>query len=139
MAPPPRASSSGMARFIARNPPVRARPIPEPAPDTSATLPSNRMSRSSRSANRLREPLHPLERVVEALAAEIEDQLAHARLLVSANVVGDLLRRARERPALAPGERRDRRVVDRRLERDGQRRRVAPCRLRQPEELVQRG
>src|SRR4051794_34453561 len=77
-----------------------ARPMPEPAPDTSATLPSKRMSPPlavSAQPERLGEALHFLERLGERLAAEIEDELAHAGLLVGADVVGDLLRRARER------------------------------------------
>src|SRR5262249_11357283 len=79
-----------------------ARPMPDPAPETSTALPSNRITllpslrvRSVAESQRLSEALHPVERLVEVLAPEIEDQLVDTELLVGPDVVRDLLGAAR--------------------------------------------
>src|SRR5206468_11522308 len=48
------------------------------------------------------EALHPLEALGEALAPEVEDDLAHAQPRVGRDVVRDLCSTPRERPAPPP-------------------------------------
>src|SRR5262245_27130200 len=139
-------SMSATATFAPRSPKPSAvaRPMPEPAPETSTTLPSNRITvlpsprvRSAAEFQRLSEALHPVQRLVEVLAPEVEDELVDAELLVRPDIVRDLLGAARKGPAVGP-ERGHRGVVDRRLERDRQCRRIAPLGLGQAEELIER-
>src|SRR5215468_2280488 len=84
--------------------------------------------------------LHALDALCELFTAKVEDDLAHAELRERGDVALDVAGRTRERPPLARASvQRLRGIVDRRLVGDGELRRVAAFRLREPAELVERG
>src|SRR3982074_3629649 len=77
------------------------------------------------------EPLQALDALRNGLAAAIEDQFVHADRRESPDVAGDLFRLAGEGPA-GSVRRWDTGVIEWCIERDRQRREIAPLGLSQP-------
>src|SRR4029453_1953223 len=86
------------------------------------------------------EALHPLYALGQALAAEVEDDLAHPEPGKGGDVVLYLTGRPGERPPLprSPVQRLAR-IIDGGLVRNGEARRVATFRFGEPAELIERG
>src|SRR5207249_8330926 len=87
--------------------------------------------------DRLREALHAVQALGLALAAEVEDQLAHPEAGERVDVFAKLFRRARERSARNTGRDRLPDVIDRRLVRDRQRLWITAFGFGQPVHLVE--
>src|SRR6266511_5551244 len=88
---------------------------------------------ASRGADDGGKALHPLQALRQALAAEVEDDLAHPEPSKGGDVVLDLSGRAGERPPLArPPVQRLAWIIDRRLVGDGEARGIATFRFGEP-------
>src|SRR6266536_2564125 len=95
---------------------------------------------ASRGADDGGEALHPLQALRQALAAEVEDDLAHPEPGKGGDVVLDFSRRTGERTPLArPPVERLGRIVDRRLIGNGEARGIATFRLGEPSKLGEQG
>src|SRR5262245_16286974 len=116
--------------------------MPRLAPVTTTHLPSSRpmaaVSARASGLHQFGEALHALEGLVQSLAPEVEDQLAHAEAPVGGDVVEDLARFTAERTPLTPRTRRGG-VVHGRLVGNREGRWIAAFLFGQPMKLVERG